>query len=1084
MVRSLVPASLLSCLFFVHEASAQSETEVFFEKSVRPLFVKRCLDCHSEDNAESELRIDSLNGLLKGGLRGPAIVRGKPEESLLIRAVRHGEQLKMPARKKLPAEEIAILAQWISDGAAWPHSKSVEASYVSTPEKVGFTEDQQNFWAFRPPQRSRLPDVQDSDWPASPIDRFILARLEAAGHRPAPQADERTLLRRAAFALTGLPPTPSQMNAFLADQSPAAFTQAVTRLLDSPGYGEKWGRHWLDVARYADSNGLDENLAHANAFRYRDYVIAAFNADKPIDRFLQEQIAGDLLHDPRESTAERIARLPATGFLSIGPKMLAEDDGVKMQMDIIDEQIDTLGRAFLGLTFGCARCHDHKFDPIPTGDYYSLAGIFKSTRTMDTFTVVAKWHERPMATPEAIAARNAHQKKIDDVAVRISAVRDAAAGDIRDAAITGTGDYLLAAENRRREMQQLKAARPYGQNSPDSLPAGSILREAENFERGNVLRESTAYGKGIGVLVNAGPTPNHVEYDIVLAHDSRFQFEVRYAAASARACRLTVNGTLIQKNIADGVTGTWFPDSQRWDIEGFVDLVAGKNTIRIEQPTFFPHIDKILLVPVSTSPPALQPLDSERKLVAAFVEHWTAFLNAENPGQLELATKWKIIAADQSRPERLRRLARNIELLLADGNSRAGTEFQDATAIRSFIRSDQGPFRLSDSIETAFQADVAVELKMLREQKTALDKSIPALPSAMAVEEGPPEDVRIHYRGSHLTQGVAVPRRFPQILAGDQQPEIREGSGRKELAMWLTSRGNPLTARVFVNRVWQWHFGAGLVRTPDNFGRLGERPTHPELLDWLAVDLMESGWSLKRLHRQILHSSTWQQSIHPSAHAAVEKSVPVTDRSPSILKSDPENRLWGRMNRRRLTAEEIRDSILTLSGQLDRSMGGSILPTENRAYVTSTANVNPDVYRSNRRSVYLPVVRSALYEVLQAFDFADPSVMSGRRQSTTVAAQALFMMNSEFVSRQTRFLAERVVEDDSRSDPEHIASLWQRAVGRRPDVQELQNAVEFLNSYERRWRASVPDSGPEAQLRSWQSLSRALIATNEFVFVE
>ena len=412
-VAILTAAIVAISLCSAKTSFAQDSAETFFEQRVRPILIDSCQDCHSKDLAESELRLDSLAGLLKGGLRGPSIVPGKPEASLLIRAVRHGELLKMPAKKKLPATEIAALAKWVKDGAVWPNSKPVTKPVTNDPAgPVSFSAEQKSFWAFQKPRQASLLKVKNPQWVATPVDWFILARLEAAGYRPAAKADRRTLFRRAGFALTGLAPTPQQMATFLNDDSPAAFEAAVDRLLNSPAYGERWGRHWLDVVRYADSNGLDENLAHANAFRYRDYVIASLNEDKPFDLFVQEQIAGDQLSIPGESDAAALARLPSTGFLSIGPKMLAEDDPIKMQMDIIDEQIDTIGRAFLGLTFGCARCHDHKFDPIPTADYYSLAGIFKSTHTMDTLTVVAKWHERPMATPGAIAAQKNHQKKL------------------------------------------------------------------------------------------------------------------------------------------------------------------------------------------------------------------------------------------------------------------------------------------------------------------------------------------------------------------------------------------------------------------------------------------------------------------------------------------------------------------------------------------------------------------------------------------------------------------------------------------------------------------------------------------------
>ena len=1077
-VAILTAAVLLFLLCAAETSFAQESAEAFFEKRVRPVLIGHCLDCHSMDLAESELQLDSLAGLLKGGQRGPAIVPGKPEESLLIRAVRHGELLKMPAKKKLPATEIAALAKWVKDGAVWPNSKPLTKSVATEPAgPVSFSAEQKSFWAFQKPRRASLPDVENPRWVSTPVDWFILARLQAAGYAPARKADHRTLLRRACFALTGLAPTPQQMAAFLDDDSPDAYETAVDRLLNSPAYGERWGRHWLDVVRYADSNGLDENLAHANAFRYRDYVIASLNEDKPFDLFVQEQIAGDQLAFPGEPEAAVLARLPSTGFLSIGPKMLAEDDPIKMQMDIIDEQIDTVGRAFLGLTFGCARCHDHKFDPIPTADYCSLAGIFKSTRTMDTLTVVAKWHERPMATPEAIAAQKTYQKKIDEQAAKITATRDAAAKTVRDEAISQVGDYLLAAETRRRQRKWLQKASVFGKWKAEDRPESALLIEAESFMRGNVARDTTNYGAGIGIIANATQPLSFVEYDLELKSAGRFQIESRYAAAAARPIRLIVNGKEILADLSDRVTGTWFPDTQRWEVEGLVPLKKGRNVVRLETKTYFPHIDKLLLVLTDEEAlPQLDPLVPGRNVVSAFVDQWTEFLNAEKPAEPELAERWNRIAS-RNDVKPLREFALLLESLVTKTESTEAVKGEsDGTLepFRNFILSDSGPFRVPDSIEGEFTEETRKTLVALREERSKLEKAMPQLPSVMAVEDGRIEDVRIHYRGSHLTQGAVIPRRFLRIISGEDQPAIPDGrSGRLEFARWLTSKNNPLTARVFVNRVWQWHFGAGLVRTPDNFGRLGERPTHPELLDWLAVEFMESGWSLKKLHKLILLSSTWQQSIYPAALESPK----------SILETDPENRLWGRMGRRRLSAEEIRDGILQLSGNLELSMEGSMLPIANRAYVTSTASVNPDVYRSDRRSVYLPVVRSALYEVFQAFDFADPSVLTGKRQSTTVAPQALFMMNSEFVSKQTRQLAEKLLADES-ADSKRLQNLWLRSYGRSIEPAEEAGARSFLSVYESRWKAARSDAAADAALRAWQSLCRAVISSNEFLYVE
>jgi hypothetical protein len=644
-------------------------------------------------------------------------------------------------------------------------------------------------WSFLPMAHPALPEVSKPEWVRNEIDRFVLSRLDAQGLTPAPEANRATLIRRATYDLWGLPPTPDEVQAFLADTASDAYERLIERLLASPRYGERWGRHWLDVARYADSNGLDENLAYVNAFRYRDYVVDAWNADKPYDQFVREQLAGDLLPCEGDESL-RYEQMTATGFLALGAKMLAEDDPVKMEMDIIDEQVDALGTAFLGLTIGCARCHDHKFDPISTADYYALAGIFKSTRTMDTFTVVAKWHERPLAAAEVVAFAEQHQADVE------------------------------------KKRQQIAAAETAGATTPSE------------------------------------------------------------------------------------------------------------------------------------------------------------------------------------------------------------------------------------------------ELGRLKGELSELEQAAPApLLYAMAVEDGAATDLAIHRRGSHLNLGEVVARGFPSALAGDSKTTL-QGSGRRELAEWITRPGHPLTARVIVNRVWRWHFGAGLVRSTDNFGQLGERPSHPELLDWLARRFVEHGWSLKSLHRLIMTSATYRMSsVYDDRAAAV----------------DPDNRWLWRMNRQRLEAEAIRDAILFVAGNLDESRGGTLLPSKPREYVTGTASRNATTYDTPRRSLYLPVIRSALNEMFQAFDFAEPSVAKGDRESTTMAPQALFMLNGDLVQEQTRGLASKLLvehPDDSRA---RVTELYQRALARDPTEAEIDRALRFVGEYAAHSEASSPAGDPT--LAAWQALCRVIFASSEFIYV-
>ncbi|MGE5191795.1 MAG: DUF1553 domain-containing protein [Deltaproteobacteria bacterium] len=1081
-------------------AVADSRALEFFENKVRPLLAERCLECHGPEKQKANLRLDSLAAILKGGDSGPALVQGKPEESLLVQAIGYMADIKMPPKSKLPEREIADLTHWVKLGAPWPNARPDGAPATKTAGPK-ITAEQRAFWAFQPIAEPAVPEVKRQDWPLSPIDHFVLSRLEAAGLEPAPPANKRTLIRRATFDLTGLPPTVEEVNAFLADESSDAFSKVIDRLLASPRYGERWGRHWLDVARYADSNGLDENLAYANAYRYRDYVIAAFNRDKPFNRFVVEQIAGDLL--PAESPDEPFDGLVATGFLCLGAKMLAEDDPVKMQMDIIDEQVDTIGRTFLGLTLGCARCHDHKFDPIPTDDYYAVAGIFKSTKTMENFSVVARWQERPLATPEAVRAQQEHQQKITSKQGEVNRLVERANQKILGEARAHAGDYLAAAISQQEWAAVVKAARPVGADPQAIADRGARVIEAEEFVRGNVLKDSTTYGQGIGVIYNKGELPNVAEYDVPIEKAGVYQLELRYAAAESRPVQILINGELVKGDAAGRVTGSWNPDTQTWEIAGLFPLAAGMNTIRLERAQPFPHFDKLLVVeardgegkPLTAPAP---PADGYR-LKSEIVAQWMNVIEqsaADPQSPLAVWHAWRkegrLPAAGASplaarfadlEPNRWHDVAARYGKLFAEAE-RAWQELKampagkEATSLpdpaleslRKLLYEPKGPLAVPKNAGKFYAAEDQTALAALQKEVKGLQETLPVLPETMAVSDNKPENLRVHLRGSHLTLGELVPRRFPRILAGDELAPLDDaGSGRRQLAEWLVRPDHPLTSRVMVNRVWLWHFGEGLVRSPDNFGTLGERPTHPELLDWLARRFVEQGWSLKALHRLIMLSATYQMSTTANERA---------------MQIDPENRLWWRMNRRRLEAEALRDGLLATTGDLDRTMGGTMLPTKNHDYVTGTGSrLPPNLYDSRRRSVYLPVVRSALYEVFQAFDFADPSVMNGRRDTTTVAPQALFMMNSPLVSQSTRAWAQRIVQGAGPDDAARVQAIYQQAYSRPATATEAARAVQFVEKYHAA-QALRGTAAEEARLRAWQSLCRAILSANEFVYIE
>lgn len=984
-----------------------SEATLFFEAKARPILIERCYPCHSDKNQQGGLRLDSREAALKGGKRGAAVAPGAPERSLLITSLSHADKdLKMPPDGKLKPAEIAALTAWVKMGAAWGAGKPAAPSRIPA-----------NFWAYKPPKNPVLPKVKRMDWAQSPIDRFILADLEAKGLQPAPAADKRTLIRRAAFDLTGLPPAPQEVKDFLADVRPGAFSRVIDRLLASPAYGERWGRHWLDVARYADSNGVDENLVYASAWRYRDYVVRALNQDKPIDRFIHEQIAGDLLPSTEREDADYDKTI-ATGYLVLGPKMLAEDDPVKQEEDIIDEQIDTLGKTFLGMTIGCARCHDHKFDPFPQTDYYSLAGIFKSTKTMMNFKNMAEWQEIPLASKEMREKREEADKTIRAFKKEMEEKRKAARGTLEKEIKLKTPQYLAIAQEVLKGEGSGAILRPVLEKPAAVAPKEALLIEAEDCARGNVLKDRDGFGKGVGVLVNAGTYPNETEYDVTVPEAAPYQLDIRYASNDPRPILIYVNGVVVSSKAAGEVTGGFYPDKQKWFAEGVFSLREGKNTIRFERSSYFPHIDKFLLTPRKGErvPRTLEQLAAEAGLIPELVAQ----------------------AAEQLRkPENRAKAEINLEL--------------------------------PDDADRLFPAPLQADLKKLKEEMQKQEKAIPKLPRAMAVSEGSPVNVRVHIRGNYLTLGRECPRQFPAILAGNRQPAIdRKRSGRLELAQWLTRKDNPLTARVFVNRVWRWHFGQGIVASTDNFGSLGEKPVNQPLLDWLALTFIEDGWSLKKLHRRIMLSRSYQMSSQYNSVAA---------------KIDPENRLHWRNSRRRLEAEAIRDSMLFVSGQLDRTIGGTLLSFRDREYVTSTANSDPVNYNAKRRSLYLPVIRSALYDVYTAFDFGDPTVMNGDRASTTVAPQALFMMNSSLALEQTKAMAVALLARADLDDAGRVQLAYETCYARPAQTAEVQRALGFARKLERTYSAKESNAGAAKQ-RAWQSLCKALISANEFIYVD
>ncbi len=1065
----------------------------FFESKVRPVLIANCYSCHGMGQARADISLDSMAGLLKGNAHGPVVVPGDPANSVLMHVLAYDGKIKMPPSGKLRIEEIAALAAWVKMGAPFPagERKKEKGEGDAAPmkaEKVVTTANKQ-MWPFKPFRKPALPTVKDTAWAKTPIDRFILAKMEAQGLKPAASASRRDLIRRAYFDLIGLPPTPADTAAFEADKSPNAFARVVDKLLASPQYGERWGRHWLDVARYADSNGLDENIAFANAFRYRDYVVQAFNKDKPYDQFVREQLAGDLL--PATTDEERNEHLIATGFLSLGPKVLAEPDKPKMVMDIVDEQIEVTSKAFMGLTVACARCHDHKFDPIPTKDYYALAGIFKSTKTMATLNTVARCNERPLITSASKAQADAQEQKAKDAETFFKRETDRANKELLADQQNNIARYLLAGWElaQRPSTESLAGLPPHAGDT-------RLFVEAEKFNRGNAHIDTEGYGRGIGIIHTVA-VPTFAEWDITLPRAGMYQVELRYAAEQSRPVKLSLNGNVVNANAAAQVTGSWNPEGQKWDTQGVYVFNAGRNVLRIECNGSIPHFDKLMLVPVEIggasgkSARTLDQIAAAYKLNPALVKLWAARLRvAQNDPIMGAFVRYARLPSDgfAARSHAVSEQLANAGLMPAVvtafsgfganslddvaakyaelfGNAQPAKE-GDLNNLRAKLTEKHGLLAVPDKPETYYAAADAKIIKDAGENVKTARAAAAETPLAMAVEEGKVENCRVHLRGNTQTLGDEVTRHFLTVLDGDKLMAQDGHSGRLELAQWLTRPDHVLTGRVEVNRIWQEHFGAGLSRTPENFGLLGERPSHPELLDWLACTFVEKGWSIKQMHRLIMLSATYQQS---------------TTASPKAALADADNRLLSHFNRRRLEAEPFRDSLLFVSGKLDAQQGGSLLTIPDNNYVTDDQSNVRALYAAPRRSVYLPIIRNSLFDMFQAFDMGDPSIVNARRSTTTVAPQALYMMNSPFVMDASRAFADEV-QKSGKTDIERVNAAYLKAFDRVATPAEITQATAYLTRYQNALARAMPDAAKRQQ-SAWQSLCQIVLASNEFIYV-
>ncbi len=877
----------------------------FYRSRVQPLLAAKCLACHAQAK-QGGLRLDSREAVLKGGVSGPAVVPGAPAESLLLRVVTHThERIQMPPGGKLNGAEIAALEGWVKSGVHF-------GSGPELPEPAAALGDRRKFWSFQIPVKAALPRVKNVAWARTPADHFVLAALEAKDLEPAPPASPAVWLRRVTIDLTGLPPTLDEYRAFAIDHSAEARATAVDRLLASERYGERWGRHWLDVARYADADGISvAPIPFPNGWRYRDWVVNAFNQDMPYDTFVKAQIAGDLMDKPGERKLT-----PAVGYLALGPWFHTVVEPVKARADELQDRIDAVSRGFLGLTVACARCHDHKYDPIPNSDYYAIGGVLASTES----------REEPLAPAGTVAAYDAADKRVKAAEGQIKDFFEAQRKQFREREAKSSGRYLLAAWA---ALHRVEA------------PHAGLDRK--------ILARWAAY--------------------LAQPHDHSL---------------LGFWDTL--KTKADRTNA----EKAAREFQVMVDALVA------EQEALTAYNEKVIEESKKSTDPYDIYCKGCRAETKALPRDKYVFL-----GNLFDAKR------------------------KTDGEERgAGVLYLEDKEIEPYL-------------DAAAQAKLAATRRELADAKKALPERYPFL--HILSDTRTPSDMPLHRRGDPYNMGEIIPRHFLSVLGKPGPAPLRNGSGRLDLAAQIAAESNPLTARVLVNRVWHHHFGAGLVRTPSNFGAAGDRPSHPELLDYLAVEFMESGWSIKKLHRRIVLSSAYAMSSQPSKEA---------------LAKDADNRLLSRFPRRRMDVEAMRDSMLAASGKLDLKMGGPAMKWDQDF---------------RRRTLYGEVSRFRTERRLTLFDFPDPSIHAEKRVATNTSVQRLFFLNSAFVKEQSEALAQRIAASATGWD-DRVRFAYALLFGRDPEPRESEAAKRFL--------ADTAGGEPLA------AYAQVLLSSSEFSFVD
>jgi len=994
----------------------------FFEQQIRPLLVERCQGCHSSVTGKTSggLALDTRQGWQKGGDGGPAIVPGKPAESLLLRAVEYADpDLQMPPPGKgqrLTADEVASIATWIKTGAVDPRVAGERLGGMSADEA-------RRWWSWQPLQTVALPEVRETGWPQTELDRFVLAGLEREGLPHTPPADRRTLLRRVTFNLTGLPPTPAEIEAFLADEQPGAWDRVIDRLLESEGYGERWGRHWLDVARYADTAGDGADYPVREAYRYRDWVVRAVQRDLPFPEFIRLQIAGDLLA-PSRPAEEYADCLTATGFLAVGKRYGYAPNPDYQHLDFADV-IDSVGRSLLGLSVGCARCHDHKYDPISTHDYYGLYGILQSTRWAFPG---GEEHKRPAQFPPLVPpgeVARLEAERAEGVA-RLEtqlATLQASRGKLDPRWLAGGPDLAL-------------------EGQPDGKPPGapwlSAGPNAVGAEAQSPFTHIHPAGQR-GVRVGSGLPTDGIRY--VFPHKlkkspgGRFSFSVDFRT----------------------VAGADQPGAYRFYLgRGVIESLALEFSVSRSELALKngPAWEVIRPIEPGVWHTLQATLDPE-------AQTWSGVVGPA--GELTTFRDKKLNAAWDG----------VLDTVICDGMGHVPGPAPARDIDNLGLQAVAFPVPGSDPVAPfVAPADVAQQLARLEEQikQVAAEREAVATrevyPTAYGVSEGTAVNARLQKRGEPDQPGEEIPRQYLQILGGDRLPEGTTGSGRLQLADWLTRTNQPLLARVFVNRVWGWHFGRGLVSTPSDFGARGELPSHPELLEWLTARFLESGGSLKALHRLILRSAVYQLD---------------SSDLPEGLARDPGNRWLWRHPRQPLDAESIRDAMLFVSGKLDPSPAGPHPFPPTNTWAFTIHQPFHAVYESRHRSLYLMQQRNRRHPFLALFDAADPNQSVAERLPTVTPTQTLYLMNSPFVHEQAAAFATRWALPGVGVE-ERARQMIEAAHGRVAAAEELALAGQFVAGY----AARLPDTTPagDRATAAWDAFARVLLTGNSFLYVD